>query len=200
MEFCAVCRASISLSTKLCTSCRDKLNNENLTLPIRKEKFLTRSLYSWAENDNFLSTIVYSLKGRRSNGLCEFFCRNMSMMFGDLNKRYCFVFVESSTYGKDSHGMNLAKNLGMFFRAPIMYIPFSQKSGSQKLKNIEDRAKVTCKKSFYTDLIGPVDYVFVDDVVTTGATSMAVFRGLGFPQRYQVWSVFDRPIRDCSAS
>lgn len=47
-------------------------------------------------------------------------------------------------------------------------------------------------------------YVFVDDVITSGATGKAAFFALGCPKDFTIWTLFDRPklygLRDGSAS
>lgn len=55
------------------------------------------------------------------------------------------------------------------------------------------------KYTYSDDLSGTAVWIFVDDVVTTGATAQAAYRALGCPANFQVWALAHRSL-SCGAS
>ena len=93
------------------------------------------------------------------------------------------------------HSYYWAEALQKFTKSPI-YSVLSQSSShsSQKRKNLLERKQ----KTFFAEDINtlPKDHqiVFVDDVVTSGATAMSVYKALGQPKQFMIWSIFWRKL------
>lgn len=62
--------------------------------------------------------------------------------------------------------------------------------GSQKQKDVEARREIQFlpPQNALTDSV-----IFVDDIITSGATAQAAYEALGRPKHYQVWTLASRP-------
>ena len=201
LELCAFCLKGLPLGQKLCIQCLSRFDTyRNFPGRIFGE-YRSFSLYSWGENSPGFSHFVYQVKGRRSRRLlalmatqmCFQFARGYGGSFEDLaSKKLGFAFVPSTRYGFKSHGFFLALECSRILRGPLIFLPKTQGSRAQKGKSRGERFQLHLKNSIYSPLVKLDAIIFVDDVITSGATARAVYWALGRPKGFQVWTLFDR--------
>ena len=71
---------------------------------------------------------------------------------------------------------------------PVLSLPFSD--SSQKEKNLLERKQRTFLVKDESHIPANHHIVFVDDVVTSGSTAMGVYKALGQPKNFMIWSIF----------
>ena len=166
------------------------------------------SLYSWQPQvSDVISSYVYYLKSIFSypawSVISEEFLNSMKPEVN--NQKTLLVPIPSST-GRN-HSLYFAKNLskltGMPYKQVLSYVKTDHPTQSQKQKNKQERAE----QSFvidekFTDIIQSYrGIVFVDDIITTGATYTAAQQavrqrlsgqGNGLNMQFFLWTGFKR--------
>ena len=202
---CAVCESALPPIDFLCESCWikfDRLRNRGGWLSQPGYPFPVFSLLTWTdENDAFVRPFIYGLKrGFAVSGLEKLtqllvFERN----WGRENSPP-FLIHPASSNGKPDHSQMLALLLASQWGSatyPLDWDEASQtaKTRSQKQLNVSARSERR-----FAEVFGEIRHsqtlttrVFVDDVITSGATAVAGHLALGCPERYEVWTLVCRP-------
>lgn len=191
----------------LCEPCLEALNRLAKLESIKVSPFQVRALLTWMPGkSDLLSRLVLSLKKGSAqanwNYYAEIFSRNFAHEL--LGGRTIVIVPAPSRHpGKKDHayrwGMALAQALGAEFYPHLKRNSDQHQRGADRGEraliemHLDENYTGTCRLS-----ADPI-WVFVDDVLTTGATARAAHKALGYPQNFEVW-VFAHRSLSCGAS
>lgn len=198
---CPVCRRSVPPIEWLCMGCLKKLKSfylEPQNILRMQSSFRHLRLIDWSsENDSFIRAVLMSLKGPRRSLFFkvlagEFFMR---LQYLPSLKRDCpltLIPCPSKSFSKD-HGFFWTQALSKELNLPVQQAlsPLGVHS-DQKSKNLFLRGERKFLLTVNECTLKDKNLVFVDDVVTSGATAKAAYQTLGKPASFMVWSLFWR--------
>ena len=217
IRHCGVCGSSAPPVKWLCSFCLKKLSSfflEPKNMIRMQFSFRHARLIDWSsENDYFIRSVIQSLKGAKNSPLFsflagEFFLRlnQNPLVFND--QPFVFIpcpprisqeglsflpFLKKNSTPVLDHGFFWAKALSEQTGWPASSLLSRQpENKSQKKKNITSRKKAVFFPPAKT--LAPENHsmIFVDDVVTSGATALAARWALNNPRSFMVWSIFWR--------
>lgn len=202
---CVGCGSLLPTNAGLCCKCDSQINQYKKSDQLASDIF---SLYSWKPQvSDLISSYVYYLKSSFSwpawSVISKEVLNSCSLKFDHLET--LIVPIPSST-GRN-HSLYFAKTLSKITNRPykqvLSYKKTDQSDLSQKHKNKLERAKQSFKvDEKFTDILQSYQcIIFVDDIITTGATYTAAqrairqhFAGLELPNHMQfaLWTAFVR--------
>lgn len=174
-------------------------------------KLKVRSLFDWNPwESDFLSGFVTDQKGTKAKDSWTYWSQQFIWHHGLIGdeKEYllCPCWGRSE---KPDHASLFAFGLSQFLYSelhPIIIDGYSVSEQTKRLSQLE-RKKRAKNHEFFSQLAMPLGpqklkeghVIFVDDIVTTGATAEVAFKVLGCPDNFEVWSLFYRtPLRNKS--
>ena len=199
-----MCKSHCPPISWLCNSCWKAVEKEYLCSKncYRAEKKLPHfRLLDWHEdNHQLIKLLISSLKQGGPNFIfkrltLEMFSRFIYFDLWDKKTSPIFIPAPSNSKTKEDHAFKLAEALNFYYGAELkdcLKRDFS--FDSQKLKSKNKRSLIEMKS---VSLI-PENriFVFVDDVLTTGATARAAFLALNKPKNFFIFSlVWRRPLQ-----
>lgn len=107
-----------------------------------------------------------------------------------------WVLPPSRSGGMDHAGVLGAELWKNFPESQLIRMKASENRGAsnQKAKSLEERSALRfAPLELPNDVLSQARFVFVDDVVTSGATAMAAYMALGDPRRFEAWALAVRP-------
>jgi predicted amidophosphoribosyltransferase len=194
---CATC-GSISVPIDLlCERCwlalSTQLNRAEATLQ-PAYPFAVHSLLTWTPEEPWIRDLLRGFKRGHAVSAAGTFARLMSD-FEHQTERPVFV-VPPSSDGKLDHSSVLGIALCKFFPYSQLLVlqnsPF-EKQGAQKEKTATERASRRFLAVYPSGEAPNAEFVFVDDVITSGSTAMAAYMALGDPPIFQSWTLVSRP-------
>ena len=215
IQHCTICGASFPPINILCLHCWKKL--KKLYLPPRymvrlQSSFLHVRLIDWSlENNKFVQFLIQNLKGTQGSPLFELLAQEFCFRIRQISsiKKFspyilipCPATPEPLTWWnfliqkenpkihvKKDHSFYWAQSLSQETKYPIQNILSHIPNVSlQKEKNLHDRYQ---RRFFVQEPFEPRgNYVFTDDIVTSGATVKAAYRAVQKPPTFMVWSIF----------
>lgn len=184
---CANCGSYRARESLLCYICEENLFKYSCPNGIHIHKINNITCYSlflWERDQNkILNKLIIELKGTAKKDAWLFYARVMYYELVHLLKRQDkLIIVPCPNFSqKDDHSALLAKGLSRFLDCEVIrgiHVKSSLKSKElskvERLNNLKDRFEA--KNEIIEKITGKdkINILFVDDVITTGATLLAM--------------------------
>lgn len=203
----------IDLFCEKCYQCLCFLKNTSDEARQPGYPFPVYSVFNWSEqNKLIIGRFVHAFKRGwcAATARCFAECMLHAFPLGGGPKQICFPYSKSAP---SDHAWLLAHSIavagGPLFEPPIPLMRevkrdragkrfFSGHKGvTQKRKSASDRSMIRFE-SVRSDGVekfsnATSSIIFVDDVITTGASAMAAYMALGSPKSFSVWVLASRP-------
>lgn len=199
---CPLCGWLWTEQNGLCRSCWSYLLNQRLK-SFQQNRTMdgiqTRSLFDWgSHNDAGIRRLVLSLKGGAGDrALWRELSVALARSWIEAREGHGWVIVPSPPrkHGHEDHAVLLARMLGNLLGIEVR--PALRRRDSRRrqkrlgrlarrAQSPHDQFEVIDRGNKYRRVL------FVDDVVTTGATATGAWESLGRPKHFQVWSIARR--------
>lgn len=188
---CLQCGSIFSNNSLFCLYCEQTLwSSYPKQFRCQIANYSVNSLFKWEPKKDWqLSKLIEALKGGKPRSAFEYYSQKFVSTFkGPISKRA--VLVPSPGIGQD-HAFVFAHTLGQFTSLPILNCLQKQRLDDlpQKRRNKEQRKnmKMLCHADLRNYYV-----IFIDDVVTTGATFKAARKAIGPCQGFEVWAIAQR--------
>ena len=205
---CAVCQSFVPPIDWICPHCWNFLEKEYLSFKdvFRLEKHLPHlRLFDWhEENHLFIKRFIQSLKYGGPDFIfkrlsLECFSRFPYTRCWPKNEKLTFVPAPLRETKKEDHALALAKALAFYFNGELLPILKKKRNTSQKSKNRFERFQIQISSP---ENLKDRNVIFVDDVLTTGATAKGAYKALHFPKKFIIctltWKRWTPPLNSHS--
>jgi predicted amidophosphoribosyltransferase len=194
---CAHCSQLFASPNVFCNICWEQMHRiQNAGPSMRQWAYTlpTYSLFTWRK-ERQIESLIYALK---DGGLEDAFDRLAMTFLNQLESRprlqdHLFIPSPARAPGRCDHAFEWARALAKF-TGGRMEAPLLRKSQEpQKRLRREERMEKKMSLSKDLSLISKGPVIFVDDVITTGATAYAAHEALQRPQNFETWTISCRP-------
>lgn len=202
---CAICRSIWPPIDLVCESCQERLlavANRGSELKQKDYPFPVHSLWTWDDGrDALLRPVLNAFKGgyayRFAKLAAEVLVHERSPGRMD---RVCFLYPRHTKSDFRDHAWLLAQTFASMWPGRMLIfglVPSNADAGIQKLKTVVDRSRIRFapldpEKISHLS-IESATWIFIDDVITSGATALAAFMASGEPHSFEVWTLACRP-------
>lgn len=204
-KYCSVCSYCGSIwiqESGLCQDCYDLLTERYVYEPT--DPLATAFYYYlWNPNiSNLLSNHLHALKGWQVAFKWKHYAYLMSLRYRSYlpTGRAIKVVYPPSTTGKKDHAYCFAFYTAYYLGGELVSLKRdrTEVNRSQKKKTVSERYEIEFRRdekfSVNSENIEQDVWLFVDDVLTTGATYLAVKKALGNPKFMYTWVLAKRTL------
>jgi predicted amidophosphoribosyltransferase len=189
---CLHCGSFQSNRSQFCRVCEKVMweaHPQNHRFTMEKSKITGTALFEWhPDQDRRISKLMINLKGGRLQGAFGVYAeRFVSRMKGiDLQET---ILVPCPAKGDRKHSQVLAQAFSSLLGLPVYDVLENGSQSPQKgrLKRDRERILLTAKVQFPDKHV-----IFIDDIVTTGATAQAAANALKPNRGFEVWCLAHR--------
>lgn len=204
---CLNCGSFIVQEGGLCVAC----NASCIDLEATKDLFISglpvKVLFNWRPGESdLLSKLILFLKGGKAVWIWRHYAQWLAKReIGTINHALPLYIIPAPAKkrGHKDHAYVLGEALVSLIGGRLFPCLSRVSTTHQRFADIHERSfaemEVLEKYTNSEDLAGTAVWIFVDDVVTTGATAQAAYRALGCPANFQVWALAHRSL-SCGAS
>jgi len=183
----------------LCSKCWEHykvMSKMQLTTNSLNYNFTVKRAWVWGrKNNEYIKKIIYNLKCGHSEKVFEKLALLIlqKVIFDYYFDRKLIFVPAPGARPKKNHALYIARALSSITGCDFKDILFENKNNKKqkRLSRLErENKKFEVKGSF--KLQGNEQIIFIDDVITTGATAKAAFKALGSPQNFEVWVLAEK--------
>jgi predicted amidophosphoribosyltransferase len=202
---CAICKSFVPPIDLLCKDCWELLcdeMNDGETALQPGYPFPVYSLLTWTpKNDHLIRPFIYAFKGGRAAGPAGFLIEQLTYRCDEVGlESPVFVYPGPTKKNQLDHSWLIAQKMARYWETTAFQLTKDPtQMESQKKRSARDRSM----RRFQPVVLGDaervgfsneeINWVFVDDVITTGSTAMAAYMALGDPKDFEVWTLVSRP-------
>jgi predicted amidophosphoribosyltransferase len=187
-SFCGDCETAL---TVFCVHGPESIFLEGKTVQIN-------SLFHWIEDESRpISKLVMSIKGGQSLFPTQYWAEKMAIQWAlgktvSQAEQWVVVAPPRHQRAKLDHGYWLAKGVSRALGLPMFDALENKASSRQKEVNKSQRmqAHVVCHEKISQDM----SVLFVDDVMTTGATAIQSYKALQRPSHFEILTLARRDL------
>jgi len=191
---CLHCGSFRAGDSQFCTACETDLWNFHpaaRTFELSGTEIQAWALFDWfPDQDRKISKLMITLKGGRPASAFDFYAQAFvaKMPLADLPSNAVFLPCPNSK-GRN-HALIWANSLSKLLGIPVIQALESMPgSSSQKHKSRSERQKIEFIKKA---ILRHKHVIFIDDIITTGATATAAKKALGLTAGFEVWCLAHR--------
>lgn len=203
-EGCRCCRALVTKNTYFCQLCLQHLQSvEHPHLFHRGDgPFDIYSLWDWSplEEDRILRSLVINSKGQKDARHLKIWAVNFLnklLQFSDYDFEKVHLVVPP-TQRNFNHSLALARELSRLCGITEAQIhelqenPQLKRRSTKELSGPERKFEQGLPFILRRPITNATSIIMVDDVVTTGSTAIRMWKSLGSPKSFEVWSLASR--------
>jgi len=158
-------------------------------------EFKIYSMFLYQEESEEIKCMINSLKGGWGVDVHKRLAKKFIAKWLSTNNAQKFVFVPAPPriLGAKDHAYRWAEALSRELNTNVS-CPLRRVTQDEQ-KRLQKKARWTRKLICSQDFNNSFPIVFLDDLITTGATAYAAWEALNKPQNFQVWTLAYRPLR-----
>ncbi|MDZ4662620.1 MAG: hypothetical protein SGJ18_13490 [Pseudomonadota bacterium] len=196
LRACPHCHFWFGKTDLFCVTCWGLANRERSWKKATEYQLDTTVLFCWREENNIVAELIYAFKGGELKEASQrLACWILSSVDTLDIKNAVFIPAPPRKPRNYDHATQLAQSLsGLSGRPYFNALERVDSEGQKHLKQTERWSiKMKLNGTFEVDALKEQRIIFIDDVVTTGATAQAAYLALEKPRNFKVWALAYRP-------
>ncbi|GIL17123.1 MAG: hypothetical protein BroJett040_08740 [Oligoflexia bacterium] len=196
LQSCLNCGSQVRISELLlCPDCQEKI----LFYSDQDQGIDRLSLYTWIPNrSSIVSRVVMNLKGHHYMfvylAYADLLLERAKQKEIRISADTIIVPAPPRRTGDRDHAHHLAEAISLRTGCVLALALERESAEMQKNLSRQERQKSQMKlhEKFTQDAVRGRGILFVDDIITTGATARAAWLALGSPKRFHIWTLANR--------